>query len=375
MKLKVLKSEFFRILQTVVGIVPARSTLPVLNNILIESENGKLLVTATDLDTTISTSTGKFMGEEPGQISVSARKVCDLVKELPEEVILLSGGETSLKLSWQKGSASFPGMPPADFPKLPTAKFETKVVFPALSLERAVRKSSYAAAVDQARPVLSGVLFQVFPTEVRLVATDGHRLARSSFTGKFPNVVKNETVIPPKALSYVTKLMGKESKDITFSIAKNHVKFDVGESIVYSRVLEGPFPNYEQVIPKETGKRLVVDREELMAAIRKVAIFSDSVTHQVKFALAKDVMTLSASTTDIGTAEEKLSASYAGDEMEIGYNAVYLLDMLGSMESREVNFGLNTPVTAAVLTPGEGKEGEDLLCLVMPLRLPEPSTV
>jgi len=141
--------------------------------------------------------------------------------------------------------------------------------------------------------------------------------------------------------------------------------------VICSRVLEGPFPNYEQVIPKETNKKLTVSREELMAAIKRVSILSDNVTHQIKFSLRRDRVNLSVSTADIGEAQETVPATLEGEELDVGYNANYILDILKSMDCDEVNFSLNTPLTAGLVEPAQKEEGEDLLCLIMPLRLTE----
>ncbi|MFH0778942.1 MAG: hypothetical protein V2A71_10030, partial [Candidatus Eisenbacteria bacterium] len=151
----------------------------------------------------------------------------------------------------------------------------------------------------------------------------------------------------------------------------SYIMMEVEDSIVCSRVLEGPFPNYEQVIPKDTSKKFLANREELNSAIKRVSILSDTVTHQVRFSLRKDKVILSVSTADVGEAQETVPATYAGDEMDVGYNANYVMEILKSMDSDEVCLRLNTPLLAGIVEPVQKEEGEDMLCLIMPLRLTE----
>jgi DNA polymerase-3 subunit beta len=212
------------------------------------------------------------------------------------------------------------------------------------------------------------VLWEVNAGNLSMVATDGHRLARVELEKAIPEVSANEFIVSPKALN-ILRSLAAEKEELTISLADNHITFDLGDSVVYSRLLEGPFPDYNQVIPKKNEKRLVINRDELTDACRRVAILSSAVTHQVKMMLGKDKMTISVNTPDVGEATEEVPCSYAEAEMEIGYNARYLLDILKTIESEDVQFLLDRNDNAGMVIP-EGGEGQIRHeCLLMPLRL------
>ena len=236
---------------------------------------------------------------------------------------------------------------------------------------RLVELCSYSVSNDETRPALGGILVQVSEKELRFVATDGHRLAKAFAPGSFPVEKKEprEAIVPPKALVPVAAWSAETNTDVEMEISGSAATFKVGPTTLTTRLLQGPFPNYEQVIPKDNKKKLVVEREALLAAIRRVAKLSDAVSHQIRFSLRKDRVYLSVATADIGAAKDDVEAAYSEDDLEIGYNAVYLQDILRSMDAEKVQFSLNTPVTAGVVTAVEPKGDAQALCLIMPLRL------
>jgi DNA polymerase-3 subunit beta len=177
-------------------------------------------------------------------------------------------------------------------------------------------------------------------------------------------------IVPPKALSHAVRIVGAEANGgVKVSVHENHVAFFIGSTTINSRLLEGPFPNYRQVIPKDNDKEFVADREELMSAVRRVAVLSDTLTHQVRFNLSKKKVELSVSTPDVGEAKEEIPGSFSSDKMEVGYNANYLLDILKHIDAKEVKFLLGTPVGAAVVSALKEEDSEEYRCLIMPLRL------
>jgi DNA polymerase-3 subunit beta len=364
-----MRPELELLMNKVISVVPPKSTLPVLSTVLIEARENLLKATSTDLDMSICASVSCEVSEE-GAVCIPARRFAEVAKKLPTDEVKIAVEDFRVKVECGRGKYELSGMEAVDFPKMPDFKSEFRFTLPASILRKGDRRCLYAASMDESRPVLNGIFFQLFPNELRMVATDGHRLAKGSFAGSFVKE-KVEVVVPPKAIRQVVRLLSEEDKDIEIGISKNYIMFEVQDSIIYSRVLEGPFPNYEQVIPKETSKKLTANTEELIDAIARVSIFADTVTHQVKFSLRSDRVNLSVSTADVGEGQESVPATYDGEEMDIGYNANYILDILKSIDSDEVTFFLNTPLLAGLVEPVQKEEGEDLLCLIMPLRLTE----
>jgi DNA polymerase-3 subunit beta len=202
-----------------------------------------------------------------------------------------------------------------------------------------------------------------------MVGTDGHRLAKAAFKGSFTGLEGRDLIIPPKALGQVVRLGDGHAK-VKLTVSKNFAVFEVGPTTVYSRLIDGNFPNYEQVIPKSNPKAFDVKRDELMSVLRRVSVLADSVTKQVKMALKPERVEFSVSTADVGEAKEQLEVAYAGEPLDIGFNALYLLEALRTMNSVMVRFSVNTATSPGVIVPVEGeKKDEEVVCLVMPLRL------
>jgi DNA polymerase-3 subunit beta len=291
------------------------------------------------------------------------------VRELPNDEIRCSVSGTRVKVECRNGSFSIVGLEAQEYPQLPSTDGGKKITVSTEVLERGVRRVSYAVSTDETRQMLTGVLLQIEGGRMTLVATDGHRLARAQFKGEYAAVEK-DMIVPPKALHQVVRLAAG-TVTTGLMVAKNYAIFDLGDTTVYSRLIDGNFPNYEQVIPKSNPKQVSVNREEFIAAIRRVAVLADSVTHQIKLSLRPERLELSVNTADVGEGMEQVPVSYVGDRLDIGYNAAYLLDILRSIDNSTVTIHLNTPITAGIVQPEGLPEGEDLLCLVMPLRLPD----
>jgi DNA polymerase-3 subunit beta len=270
-----------------------------------------------------------------------------------------------------------------EFPALPTVKADAKASVDGPILSRLVARSAYAVSNDETRPVLNGVLIQADTKMISFVATDGHRLARATRNGDFSGLGKQVVIVPAKTIGALGRMAAEATSPVEISIStqRNHIAFRLrigaNDVVVYSRLLEGPFPNYEQVIPKNNPKTLTVSRLALREALDRVATHSDNITHQVRFAVGPSEVRLSVNTADVGSGEESIEATYDGDELEVGYNANYLLDILKTIETENVHFRLNTAISAGIIEPaGALAEGsEDILCLIMPLRLPEPAAV
>ncbi len=388
MKVVIRKEELSRGIGSVLDVVPSKTALPVLSNIMVDAdEDGGLLLSATDLDTSIKCSLSATVTTS-GSTTVPARKFSEIVRELPDEEVsfMEEGGRVTLERKSGKGKYSLSCLPSEDFPELP-GEIEGSKLTPddwkggsenGQVLKDMIFKTVFAVCRDETRPVLNGVLWQVKGNCMTMVATDGHRLVKHTKTlarGSSAAEEGEEAIVPPRALNHLVKLMSAGSKLDLVQFGQNHLRFhltdpDGGETQLYTRLIEGPFVDYEQVIPKENSRQFKVSAAVLSPAVRRVSVLSSAQTHQVRLRLAEDQVELSADSQEIGgEAQERLEADYRGEEMVIGYNATYLLDILRRIDSEEVLFELESPVTAGIIRPAEQPEGEDYLCLIMPLRL------
>jgi DNA polymerase-3 subunit beta len=374
MKFSIAQTEFLEALQVVSSAVPSRTTLPVLSNILLEAAGDRIEMRATDLDLAIST-TARANVKDPGTLTVPAKKLFELVRKLPREELKLEAKDLTLNVGSKSGRYKFLCIRPEEFPAIPKVEADAELSLDPDLLERLIRKTIYSVSTDETRPALNGALFQIRDEELRVVATDGHRLSKATCkpAGGIPTPPKGDVIVPLKALNHVQRLLAGASGPVQIGISKNHARFVIGDTTLTTKLIEGPFPNYEQVLPKQNNKHLRVRREDFAQALERVSVFSDSLTRQVKLSLRPNRMTLVVQTPDQGEATEELEAQYGSDDLDIGYNAAYLLDILRTIDSEEVDIRLNTPVTAGLLAPAPADKGsapkEDLLCLVMPLRL------
>ncbi|MFH1313294.1 MAG: DNA polymerase III subunit beta [Candidatus Eisenbacteria bacterium] len=369
MKVKISQENFSKLLGLVTGVVPTTSSIPVLSNLLIETEGDRVKVSATDLDiSVISLLDCEIL--KKGSITVGAKRFQEIVRELPGEEVDLEVDGNRITIICSRANFRMMGMEKDQFPKIADLEKEEKISISAAALEKMIRRSIYSVARDDTRPVLSGVLWELSPKELAMVGTDGHRLARMAIKGDFPVKEEMGVIIPPKALNQVLRLIGGTG-EVGIAMDKAFVGFFVGDTIVYTRRIEGTFPNYKQVIPSNNENVLVIDRGALMSAAKRVSLLADSKTHKIKVHLTKNKIKLTASTPDLGEAEEEVPASYSGEEMVIGYNASYLLDVLKNSESDEMKLELGTSVGASILKQAEEPDDESYVCLVMPLRLAE----
>jgi DNA polymerase-3 subunit beta len=370
MKFSISKAALQDLLQVVTSAVPTKSTLPILSNILIEADREGLILVATDLDLSIKTR-GEAEVAAEGRITVPAKRIGEIVRELPADAtvkVAVSG--TKVKLNYGNGSSTIIGLDSEDFPQLPQIDAEKMIPLATEVVEKAVRRTAYAVSTDETRQMLTGVLIQISGGILNMVATDGHRLAKASFNGDYRGLEGRDLIIPPKALTQVVRLASGHAQ-INLTLSKNFAVFEVGPNTIYSRLIDGNFPNYEQVIPMNNDKRFTVNRGVFMGALRRVSILSDNVTRQIKLSIKPERVELSVSTADVGEGQESIGVEYSGDELAVGYNAAYLLDALRTVDVDEIEVRLNTPTSPGLFIPTKQEKDEDLLCLVMPLRLPD----
>lgn len=375
MKITTDQEPLFSGIQTISTVVPPRATLPILSNVLLTAEEGMLVLSATDLDISILT---KIPVEviEPGGITVPARKLLQIVRELPNTKVSLETEGERISILSDHGHYVLTGIPADQFPNLPTEVEGISIEADSTLMRRMIEKTIFAASGDETRPELNGVLWRIEDYEgmgrMTMVTTDGHRLARMTAGLSEPAGEHAEAILPPKALHQFVRLVTGGASLKKAIVGGNFVVFDLGTTVLFSRVIEGPYPDFEQVIPQNNEKKLVVAYDILLPGLRRVAILADSDTHQVRLTLGENAMRLSSASRDIGAeAEEELLVSYQGEALDIAYDASYLMDILRNMDSEEIVFELDTPISAGVIRPVQQQEGQDYLCLIMPLRIME----
>jgi DNA polymerase-3 subunit beta len=373
MKVRLVRDEVIEGLASIQQVVPPKTTLPILSNLLLRAEGQRLHMASTDLDISMKTSVPAEVVEE-GTTTAPARKFSEIVKEFPEEIFQMDESEDRITLTCGKGQYKLTGMDWEEFPKLQDNVEGTTIMMDGEHVRRMISGTVFAVSSDETRPALGGVLWKINGKDSMMVSTDGHRLAKLELTGVVggDGSLQAELIIPPKALNQITRLLGEGRSLDEIVVGEKYVQVKIGESTLLSRLIEGPYPNYEMVVPKDNDKRLVVGRDVLEAAVRRVSILSNTQTHQVKFELDAGAAMLSAVSPDLGgEAREQIDVSYEGDPMAVAYNAAYLLVVLRHISSGEIELTLKTPVSAGLVRPTEQAEGEDLTFLLMPLRLNE----
>jgi DNA polymerase-3 subunit beta len=354
-------------IQGIAAVVPTKTSLPILSTFLMEVKKDKLHLTANDLDVSLTTVIEcEIEGE--GTIAVPGKKFFEIARSLPDDTVNIKAEGEKLGVQCKRSRFRMVGKNAEEFPKLPEQKPLASFKIKTEIINSMIEKTIYAVSNDLTRPSLCGVLWETKEGRLTMVATDGHRLAKVDHTGDFKTLEGKEFIVSPKALNILRSLLD-EKEEVKISLAENHITFDLGDSIIYSRLIEGPFPDYNQVIPKNNKKEMVVNREELTDACRRVAILSSAITHQVKLSVGAEVLTLSVNTPDVGEAVEELHSTFTGEPLEIGYNARYLLDILKTINTDDIAFLLDRSDNTGIVIPVEGNKDIEQQCLLMPLRL------
>jgi DNA polymerase-3 subunit beta len=354
MKFSIARADLEKAIQRVLAVVSPKTTLPVLANFLVQADEkaGAVSLTATDLDMTVTTSVSAEVAKGGG-VTLPAKRFAEIVRELGTADVEFAADAEEISIHSGKSKFRIVGIPTEEFPSLPRSDRAS-----AFSVESA----QFVRMVEKVGSCTSD--------SMGMTATDGHRLATFKTKGKFKALAGKTMIVPPKALGHAVRIVSSEGEGtVEVSVHENHVAFFIGETTINSRLLEGPFPNYRQVIPKDNDKELIVAREELAKSVRRVAVLADALTHQVRLTLSKKKVELVVSTPDVGEAREEIPAKFGGDSMEVGYNANYLLDVLKHMDGEDVRFLLGTVVGAAVINAMDQTEDEEYMCLLMPLRL------
>ncbi len=369
MKFKVNRKEIHQAVQNIIGVVPVKTTIPILANILFDLQGNVLTLTGTDLEVSISTQVD-VQGEHDGSVAIPAKMFFEIVRELPNIPIeLLCDDENKISLNTEKGFYRLSGETKDDFPRIKKTEDHESVTVDANQFDSMIAKTLFAVSSDELRTTLMGVFAKITANQIRLVATDGHRLVKIVNTNFVSSNLDREAIVPTKALNLLSKnLQGCEKIDLTMS--DEHTVFELAGTTIFSKNIEGQFPNYERVIPQDNDKSVIVNRELLSSSVKRVSIFSNSITHQIRLSISDGQLAIQSEDIEFGgEAREKIDADYSGDSIDIGYNALYLLDILKHLDSEEVELVLKDSSSAGIVYPQAKKEGEDILMLLMPIRL------
>jgi DNA polymerase-3 subunit beta len=366
MEILVRKNDLVKELHLVQGIVERKNSIPILSNVLCEAKGGELRISATDLDVSLRCGCPAQVVKE-GRVTLGAKKLHEIARALPEsDVHLKVLPDAWVSIECERTAVKMAGLPAEDFPSLPEAKAGKGIDLPGDALRALIARTAFAMNVEDARYYLAGALLVIDKEGVAMVATDGHRLSYAQSAAKVPSGDGVRVLVPRKAISELGRLLeGEESA--TFQQVESHLVFTVGGRVLASKTVEGQFPAFEKVIGVSGDKVLTLSREQLTAAIRRVSLLSSERSRAIRLGLGSGKLELSASSPDLGEARESLLVEYAGNSMEVGFNAQYLLDFLGAAVTDEVELQLKDQESQGLLKP-KGGAGIEHRYVVMPMR-------
>lgn len=376
MKFTVSSAELLKALTVVNGAVPNKSTLPILECILFEqtADSDTLHLAATDLEISIVQQVRvAFQSNgtnEQQRIAVPAKRLLDTLRALPDlPVTFHADEEHHVEITTDQGHYKMVGHDGGDYPALPSLDEAQSFSATATAVKRAIDKSGFAVSKDAHRPAMMGVFFQVGTQDTKAVATDGHRLVKLTMKG-----IKAEKpidfVAPDKAIQLASRSATDNDATCTIRVGSGYVEFDFGSTRVLGRMIDESYPNYEAVIPVENDKTLTVSKGALLAAVKRVALYSSSMTHQVRLKLQKNELTISAEDIERASeAQERVLCEYDDEDMEIGFNSIYLTEVLSNVDAEDVVFDFSSPNRAGIVTPALQEEDEEILMLIMPVML------
>ena len=368
MKFIVSSTALLKQLQVAVDVIPSKVVLPILSYFLFEVENGKLTVSATDMEISIKTMM-PVESREDGAIAVEAKKLVDLLKSFPEQPLTFSVNlETGLVgISHDTGSYQIQGENSEDFPKFPTVEGASSIMLPANIIAEAMNVTNFGIGTDEIRPAMTGLYTQLFENELRFVSTDGNKLVLYKRTDAKASK-EDAFLLPRKVLNTLKLALPNSTQDIEIQYNRLNAHFTINNMVIVCRLIDERFPDYRAAFPLETKSRLKVARLELMGHIRRLNLIASKSTYQIKFSITGSNLRLSAEDLDYANkGEEKMTCEFEGNDMEIGFNGKFLSEMLNAMTSDEVEFHLTEFNRPGIIKPAEQLEGEEIQMLLMPI--------
>jgi DNA polymerase-3 subunit beta len=369
MELVVRKSDFLRELQLLQNIVERKITIPILANVLVEASGESMRLLATDLEVGLRTACLASVGTG-GTLTLPAKKLFELVKELPDADVRIEQDGTGVKLAADRFESRLSTLPPEDYPSLPSALESYEETLPASALRLMIAKTVFAITGEDTRYFLNGALFVMKGDTLSLVATDGHRLALVTVPrpAAADGAEDRREILPKKTLAELDRLMREQSGDVRFGRTENHLFFETGQRLLVSRKIDGQFPAYDRVIPRGNDKRIDFERDRFARAVRRVALLSSERSRAVKFQIAQGQVEVMSSSPDVGEARELLMVDYDGPAVQICFNAQYVSDFLAAVETDQVTLEFKDEASQAVMRP-VAPEGYEYLYVIMPMRL------
>ncbi len=370
MKFIVNSAYLLKQLSNINGVITTNPVVPILENFLFELEKGGLTVTASDLQTSMITEL-QVESKEKGSIAVPARILLDTLKNLPEQPVTFSIDEStySIEIISDNGRYKLSGENATDFPKVPSVSNDFTAEISSAVLSRAINNTIFATSNDELRPAMTGVYVNLGDKNTTFVATDGHRLVRYRRTD-----VKSDNgaaiIIPRKALNLLKATLPTENTEVTVNFNMSNAFFKFAHIRMICRLIDERFPDYENVIPSGNNIKMTIGRNEFLGALKRISIYANKTTHQVRVKITGSELQISAEDLDFSNeANERLSCEHEGEDIEIGFNAKFLVEMLGNMDSDQIKLTMSAPNKAGVLLPAEKDKEEDILMLVMPVML------
>lgn len=370
MKFIVSSTQLLKQLQILGGVINNNNTLPILDNFLFELSDKQLKVSASDLETTMSTVIAAE-ADENGTIAVNARLLLDTLKTFPEQPLtFVVEDNNTIEISSESGKYALAYANGEEFPKAIELESASSTSIKGDILATAISKTIFASGNDDLRPVMSGVFFQFSTENLTFVATDAHKLVKYTRDDVHASEVA-EFIMPKKPLNLLKNILSGIEDEITIEYNNSNAKFTIDDTILICRLIDGKYPNYDAVIPKENPNKLTLDRNSFFNSVKRVSIFSSKTTHQIRLKMAGKELNISAEDLDFSNkADERLQCSYEGDDMQIGFNSKFLSEMLANLDCNDILLEMSLPNRAGILTPIDGlEEGEHITMLVMPVML------
>ncbi len=372
MKFTISREIFVKALQKVQGIIETRKTMPILSNVLLEAHHGKIFITATDLEVGMKSSYDATVIDE-GKITVSAKKLYEILKELPEADINFSTRENDwVDIQCGKARFNIVGLSPDEFPFLPKIDDTAHICIPCSTLNKMVEKTAYAICQDETKYNLNGIFFKTIETDdttsLKLVATDGHRLslAESDFSNVSGFDLNKGVIFPKKGIYEIKKITEDEAGEVFLSFVDNNAVIRKGDTVLIMRLVDGEFPDYNRVLPSGNNNIAVINRNDFLHSLRRMSILSSDKFKGVKLEVQNGTMEISANNPELGEAHENMEINYSGDTTAIRFNARYIIDVLSVLDDEEIELHLKDDLSPAILKP---LQASDFLSVIMPMRL------
>jgi len=371
MKFVVSSTSLLKQLNAIGGAIATNPLVPILENFLFDIDKEKLVITASDLQTSMICEMA-IESKEIGAICVPAKLLIETLKNLPDQPVSFTVDEItySIELSSDNGRYKLSGESAADFPRIPEVSKNHSIAIGSDIVSRAITNTIFATSLDELRPAMMGIFVQFTANNTTFVSTDGHRLVRYRRVDALSNNEESSIIIPRKALELLKKSLPNDNASIKLEFNSSNAFFSFNSVRMICRLIDERYPDYENAIPLENPNVLKIDRLELLASLKRIEIYSNKATSQVRLKIAGSELHISSEDTNFSNeANERLSCDYEGNDMEIGFNAKFLIQMLGNMDCRNIRLNMSTPNKAGILTPDDETKNEELMMLVMPVML------